>query len=77
MIPAYLLGCTSEWHSEGQEFEPPWLHHLKRPEMPLFPLRDKGFLGFTQGAPMPKPQDNYLGPAKDFLNEKTSFPLGV
>ena len=21
-------GWTSEWHSEGQEFEPPWLHHL-------------------------------------------------
>jgi hypothetical protein len=29
-ISTYLLGRTSEWPSEGQEFEPPWLHHLLR-----------------------------------------------
>jgi len=43
MKPAYSLGCTSEWHSEGQEFDPPWLHHPEPLEKTLDPLGGQEF----------------------------------
>ena len=57
------VGRASEWHSEGQEFNPPWLHHLPN-----------GFLSTAENAENTKLEKMRVGGQPQFISKAKKLP---